>query len=183
MKWWESMNKGILRKGLRLLTYLCLLILCTFLVIEFVGQRTEVEGMSMYPTLEDKENLILDKLTYRFRDPERYDIVVFPPPYKVNTYYIKRVIGLPGETVQIVDGEVYIDGEKLVLDFGYEKIEDPGLAETAFVLGEDEYFVMGDNRNASLDSREPEVGNIRRNDIIGRAFLRIWPLDRFGWLE
>lgn len=177
------MNKGIIWKGLKLLTYVCLLILCAFLVIEFVGQRTEVEGMSMFPTLEDRENLILDKITYRFRDPERYDIVVFPPPYKENTYYIKRVIGLPGETVQILDGEVYINGEKLALDFGYEKIENPGLAAEAFVLEKDEYFVMGDNRNASLDSREPEVGNIRRSDIIGRAFLRIWPLERFGWIE
>ena len=183
MKWWESMNKGIFHKIFGALTYLCLLVLCTFLIVEFVGQCTEVEGMSMYPTLEDQENLILDKITYRFRNPERYDIVVFPPPYKENTYYIKRIIGLPGETVQIIDGEVYIDGEKLDVDYGYEKMESAGIAEEALLLGEDEYFVLGDNRNHSLDSRAAEVGTVKRENIIGRAFLRIWPLYRLGWIE
>ena len=165
------------------LFYVCFIILLTFMVVEFVGQRTQVEGMSMYPTLSDKENLILDKITYRFRDPERFDIVVFPPQYKENTYYIKRIIGLPGEVVQISNGKVYINGMELVEDYGYEPIEDPGLASTPFRLGEDEYFVLGDNRNHSLDSRDAHVGNIKQSDIIGRAFLKIWPFDQFGLLE
>lgn len=87
--------------------------------------------MSMSPTLKDKENLILDKISYRFRDPKRYEIVVFPPKYKENTYYIKRVIGLPGETVEIWKGEVYIDGQRLPGDDSYGKIEDPGLGGRA----------------------------------------------------
>ena len=93
--------------------------------------------MSMSPTLKDKENLILDKISYHFRDPERYEIVVFPPKYKENTYYIKRVIGLPGETVQIRDGDVYIDGMRLEEDGAYGKINDPGLAAEPFLLGEE----------------------------------------------
>lgn len=139
--------------------------------------------MSMSPTLKDKENLILDKISYRFRDPERYEIVVFPPKYKENTYYIKRVIGLPGETVQIRDGDVYIDGMRLEEDGAYGKIKDPGLAAEPFLLGEEEYFVLGDNRNDSIDSREPEVGAVRREDILGRAFFRLWPLSEFGFLS
>jgi signal peptidase I len=177
------MKKNVFGRVLSALCFVCLVILLTFFIVEYVGQYTEVEGMSMYPTLKNKENLILDKVTYRFQDPKRYDIIVFPPQYKENTYYIKRIIGLPGEEVMIRNGEVYIDGKKLKDDCGYEKILEPGLAEEPFVLGETEYFVLGDNRNNSLDSREPEVGNIQRKDIIGRAFFRIWPFSAFGWIQ
>ena len=177
------MNKRRLRRLFWALVCICLTFFLTWSVTEFVGQRTEVEGMSMSPTLKDKENLILDKISYRFRDPERYEIVVFPPKYKENTYYIKRVIGLPGETVQIRNGEVYIDGMRLEGDEAYGKIKEPGLAAEPFLLGEEEYFVLGDNRNDSIDSREPEVGAVRREDILGRAFFRLWPLSEFGFLS
>lgn len=177
------MNRRRLRRLFWALVCICLTFFLTWSVTEFVGQRTEVEGMSMSPTLKDKENLILDKISYRFRDPERYEIVVFPPKYKENTYYIKRVIGLPGETVQIRNGEVYIDGMRLEGDEAYGKIKDSGLAAEPFLLGEEEYFVLGDNRNDSIDSREPEVGAVRREDILGRAFFRLWPLSEFGFLS
>lgn len=173
------MNKRAVRRIFFALVYTCLVALACLAAVEFIGQRVEVEGMSMYPTLEDGEHLILDKLTYRLRPPKRYEIVVFPPKYRENTYYIKRIIGLPGEKVSIVEGEVWIDDEPLKEDFGFDKMQWAGLAETAFYLGEDEYFVLGDNRNDSLDSREPQVGSIKQEDIIGRAFLRIWPLSRF----
>ena len=134
------MNKHRVRRLFGALACICLVFFMTWFFTEFVGQRTEVEGMSMSPTLKDKENLILDKISYRFRDPKRYEIVVFPPKYKENTYYIKRVIGLPGETVEIWNGEVYIDGQRLPGDDSYGKIEDPGLAAEPFLLGEDERF-------------------------------------------
>ena len=177
------MNKHRVRRLFGALACICLVFFLTWFFTEFVGQRTEVEGMSMSPTLKDKENLILDKISYRFRDPKRYEIVVFPPKYKENTYYIKRVIGLPGETVEIWKGEVYIDGQRLPGDDSYGKIEDPGLAAEPFLLGEDEYFVLGDNRNDSIDSREPEVRAVRREDILGRAVFRVWPLTEFGFLS
>ena len=176
------MNKHRARRLCRALLCICLVFFLTWSFTEFVGQRTEVEGMSMSPTLKDKENLILDKISYHFRDPKRYEIVVFPSKYKENTYYIKRIIGLPGETVEIFNGEVYINGHRLEGDDLYGKIEDPGLAAEPFLLGEDEYFVLGDNRNDSIDSREPEVGAICREDILGRAVFRIWPLTEFGFL-
>lgn len=174
--------KETLSTGLYLLTVLGLV----YFVITFVGQRTEVSGESMETMLSDGDNLIVDKLTYRFRDPQRYDIIVFPFQYTENTFYIKRIIGLPGETVQI-DGEgvIYIDGQELGESYGREIIrpENIGIAAEPITLGEDEYFVMGDNRNNSTDSRTAIVGNIHRKDIIGRAFMRIWPLDKFGILK
>ena len=93
-------------------------------------------------------------------------------------YYIKRVIGLPGETVQIIDGYVYINGEKLDENYGAEVMNDAGRAAELITLGDDEYFVLGDNRNRSDDSRYENVENLKREKIVGRAWVRIWPLDR-----
>ncbi len=166
-----------------MLLYMGIVLGVTFLIITFVGQRTHVSGESMENTLDDGDQLIVDKLTYRFRDPERFDIIVFPFHYRENTYYIKRIIGLPGETVQIEDGTIYINGEVLEEAYGREVMQDPGIAAEPIALGEDEYFVLGDNRNQSSDSRDPSVGLIHRDEIIGRAWIRIWPLDSFGILK
>ena len=174
---------NLMRELLSMLIYVGIVLAVTFLIITFVGQRTHVSGESMENTLEDGDQLIVDKLTYRFHDPERFDIIVFPFRYKENTYYIKRIIGLPGETVQIVDGDIYINGEVLEESYGREMIRDPGLAAEPIALGDDEYFVLGDNRNYSSDSRDPSVALIHRKEIIGRAWLRIWPLDSFGILK
>lgn len=125
----------------------------------------------------------MDKLTYRFSDPKRYDIIVFPYQYEDDTYFIKRIIGLPGETVQIVDGTIYIDGEVLQESYGREVMRSSGLAADPITLGDDEYFVLGDNRNDSTDSRDPSVGKIKRDQIIGRAWVRIWPLSKIGILR
>ena len=163
--------------------YLLAVVAVTFLFVQFVGQRTHVNGDSMNVTLEDGDNLIVDKLSYRFKDPERFDIIVFPYQYQEKTYYIKRIIGMPGESVQIIDGMVYIDGEMLDESYGKEVMEYAGVASETIELGEDEYFVLGDNRNNSSDSRDPSVGNIHEDQIIGKAFLRIWPLNKFGILK
>lgn len=176
----KKVLKEILSTSIYLLIVLCL----TYLVIHFVGQRTQVVGSSMESTLSDKDNLIVDKITYRFREPKRFDIVVFPFQYAEDTYYIKRIIGLPGETVYIDEqGTIYINDEVLEENYGREVIRDAGRAYEPITLGEDEYFVMGDNRNNSSDSRDPVVGNISRSDIIGRAWVRIWPLNKLGVLK
>ena len=174
---------NVMRELLGMLVYVGIVLAITFLIITFVGQRTHVSGESMENTLDNSDQLIVDKLTYRFHDPERFDIIVFPFRYKDNTYYIKRIIGLPGETVQIVDGDIYINGEVLEESYGREVIQDPGLAAEPITLGDDEYFVLGDNRNYSSDSRDPSVALIHRNEIIGRAWLRIWPFRSFGILK
>ncbi|MCD8363954.1 MAG: signal peptidase I [Lachnospiraceae bacterium] len=179
----EKEKRSIFREFLSFVLYVAAVVLATFLIIHFVGQRTYVSGSSMENTLSDGDNLIVDKLTYRFSDPQRFDIIVFPYRYEENTYFIKRIIGLPGETVQIVDGTIYIDGEELIESYGREVIRNSGLASDPITLGEDEYFVLGDNRNDSTDSRDPSVGLISREEIIGRAFIRIWPLSKFGILR
>ena len=179
------MNR-IMRELLNTAIYLLCVLGAVWLVITFVGQRTEVEGASMENTLHNGDNLIVDKLSYRFHDPERFDIIVFPFQFQDNTYYIKRIIGLPGETVQTMDdGSIYINGEKLEENYGMEVIkpETIGRAAEPIELGDDEYFVMGDNRNNSSDSRTDMVGNIKRENIIGKAWLRIWPVSDFGVLQ
>lgn len=167
------------------------IVICSVLFIHnFIGQQIEVSGSSMESTLHDKDHLILEKLTYQFDEPERYDIVVFQP--YVNTtdsntfedvYYIKRVIGLPGESVQIVDSDIYIDGTLLEENYGKNEIVDSGIASDEIVLTEDEYFLLGDNRNNSKDSRDDSIGAVKRSAIIGRAWIKVWPFKDFEVLE
>lgn len=176
--------KNIIRETFSTILYILVVLLGTWLLITFVGQRTSVSGSSMEPTLHHNDQLILDKISYRFSEPKRFDIIVFPFKYAEKTYYVKRIIGLPGETV-FIDGEgnIYINGEILEEDYGKETINFAGLAGEPITLDEDEYFVLGDNRNNSSDSRDPSVGNIRRSEIIGKAWIRIWPLNGFGVLK
>ena len=164
--------------------YILIVVGLTYLILTYVGQRTRVSGHSMETTLSDGDNLIVDKLSYRFGDPKRYDIIVFPYKYKENTYYIKRIIGLPGETVQVTDGYAYIDGELLESDvYGAEIMDNSGIAGEPLTLDEDEYFVLGDNRNNSSDSRDPSVGILTREDLLGRAWIRIYPFDKMGVIK
>ena len=178
----QSHTERKIRELLGWVAYILIVVCATYLIVTYVGQRTRVSGDSMRPTLSNEDNLIVDKISYRFRNPKRFEIVVFPYRHAENTYYIKRIIGLPGETVQIRDGYVYIDGKKLEESYGLELIEEGryGLAANPILLGEDEYFVLGDNRNNSADSREVSVGVIHKDEFIGRAWLRIWPLKDFG---
>ena len=176
--------KNVVKEIFSTILYILVVLLGTYLLITFVGQRTSVSGSSMEPTLSNNDQLILDKISYRFSEPQRFDIIVFPFQYAEKTYYVKRIIGLPGETVQIdLQGNIYINGQILNEDYGKETINFAGLAVEPITLGDDEYFVMGDNRNNSSDSRDPSVGNIRRSNIIGKAWVRIWPLNKFGVLK
>ena len=173
--------KAIAREILSNSLFLLVVLVLTLLIVKYVGQRTVVVGDSMETTLQNGDNLIVDKIGYRFHDPERFDVIVFPFEYKDETYYIKRIIGLPGETVRIDDdGIIYINGEILEENFGAETMIDPGLAYGGITLGENQYFVLGDNRNHSSDSRVPSVGLIEKDDIIGRAWIRLFPLNKFG---
>ena len=177
----KNVEKNIMKELLGWILYLLLVVGLTWLILTYVGQRTRVSGHSMETTLSNGDNLIVDKLSYRFRDPKRFDIIVFPFKYEENTYYIKRIIGLPGETVQVVDGCAYIDGELLESDiYGAELMEDSGIAGELLTLKEDEYFVLGDNRNHSSDSRDPSVGILTREDLLGKAWVRIYPFDKMG---
>ncbi len=180
----KSNEKSIMRELFGWVLYILIVVGLTYLILTYVGQRTRVSGHSMETTLSDGDNLIVDKLSYRFGDPKRYDIIVFPYKYKENTYYIKRIIGLPGETVQVTDGYTYIDGELLESDvYGAEIMDNSGIAGEPLTLDEDEYFVLGDNRNNSSDSRDPSVGILTRDDLLGRAWIRIYPFDKMGVIK
>ncbi len=187
----EKKEERITKKDvLSFILYILVIFCLTLLMITFVGQRTRVDGSSMENTLSDGDNLIVDKISYRFKDIERFDIVIFPyygpgaqNSFFSKTYFIKRVIGLPGETVYIdSDGNIYINGALLEENYGREKIINPGMASSPIKLGVDEYFVLGDNRNNSTDSRVITVGPIQGENIVGRAWLRFYPFNKFGTL-
>jgi signal peptidase I len=167
-----------------LIFYAVLIFVCIYILPNFVIQRTIVDGSSMANTLLDGEHLYVEKLSYRFDALDRFDIIVFYPYGRENEeYYVKRIIGLPGETVQIIGSDVYINGEVLEEHYGKDPIEDPGRAIEPITLGDDEFFVMGDNRSISKDSRTEEVGNVKKENIGGRAVFRIKPLSRFGTID
>ena len=183
--------KDVLKELFSLAIHLLIALGITVLFITFIAQKTVVHQTSMHPTLENGDHLIVDKITYRFTDPKRFDIVIFPYKYaeKKNTYYIKRVIGLPGETVRIgEDGSIYINDKLLEENYGAEVINyndtlwNRGKGE-GITLGDDEYFVMGDNRNNSVDSRFDIIGNVTRKEIIGRAVFRLFPFKNFGPID
>ena len=173
-----------------LLIYAILIVVCIWVVPEYVIQRTVVSGDSMVDTLQNGDSLLVDKVSYRFSDPERYDIIVFYPKGRdVEEYYVKRIYGLPGETIQIKNNEIYVNGEKIPDEYGYDEMLSYGMAEEPVTLGPDEYFVLGDHRSISLDSRFPYKdeqdgpGPVKRENIAGKAVLRIWPINSFGRLD
>lgn len=183
----EYRNRSLKRRKNRILyeildwfLYIVIVVVVTTFMVNYVAQRTQVSGSSMEPMLQDGDNLIVDKISYRFKDPERFDIIVFPYRYEENTYYIKRIVGLPGETIQIVGYDILINGEVLEENYGSEPMNYSGIAIEKIVLDEDEYFVLGDNRNNSSDSRDPSVGVLTREDLLGRAWIRVWPLSSMG---
>lgn len=167
-----------------LIFYGILIFVCIYIIPNFVLQKTIVDGSSMEETLSDGDQLYVEKISYHFNKLKRFDIIVFYPFGRDNEeYYVKRIIGLPGETVQIKEGMIYIDGELVSEDYGMEPIAYAGRAAEPILLGDDEYFVMGDNRNISKDSRYDSVGNVSKKNIGGRAFLRVSPLSKFGTLD
>ena len=166
------------------LIYVIIILLCVFIIPRYVVQRTIVSGTSMENTLHNNDNLIVDKISLIFNDPSRFDVVVFYPYGDMSDeYYVKRVIGLPGETIQIIDDTIYINGSELAENYGKEPIVYSGTASEPLTLGPDEYFVMGDNRTASFDSRYREIGPITRDKISGKVLIRIYPFDDFGMID
>jgi len=149
--------------------------IAVFLTV-YMGEKMTVTGYSMAPVLSNNEEILIDKLTYHFIMPKRYDIVIFRTGEN-GKYLLKRVIALPGETICIKNGRVMINGEYLQEEIETDNILNPGLAAEEITLGEDEYFLLGDNRNNSEDSRFATIGNVKRSDIIGKAWMLVTTLD------
>jgi len=142
----------------------------------FLIQPFFVKGASMEPNYLDGDYLIIDEISYRFESPQRGEVIIFRYPLDPSQFFIKRVIGLPGESIKVQEGRVYINESVLDESKYLQGVETAGNVEVK--LSDDEYFVLGDNRNASSDSRK--WGEVDKKLIIGRAWLRAWPFDRLG---
>ena len=169
---------------LKLIVDVIMIICVTYLIVVSFFNHTTVSGHSMNNTLQNNDTVLINSLSYTFHGPERYDLIVFESKIKDNsTLYVKRIIGLPGETIQIKNGKVYIDDKPLENDISKDEIFNAGLASTPIKLAYDEYFVLGDNRNNSDDSRYSNIGNVTRDSIIGKPWLRIKPVSSFGTIK
>ena len=151
-----------------------IVVFLAFVIVFSVGMKTSIVGDSMEPGLYNGQEILINRVIYRLSSPKRGDVVVFLPNGNQNShYYVKRVVGLPGETIQIQGGSVYVDGVPLVEDEAFDKIIDAGIAENELKLAVDEYFVLGDNRNSSEDSRSGNIGAVRKDTIAGKAWFRL----------
>lgn len=158
--------------------------LLAFMLAWYFGQRVSTVGDSMKPVLENGDVVLVNRIVYNAVKPKRGDIIVFKPKGNDSShYYIKRVIGLPGETVEILEDKIYIDGEKLEESYEVTAIDDVGVVSGKMELSEDEYFVLGDDRGNSEDSRNADVGNVRRAYIYGKAWFVISPRSSFGFIK
>ena len=146
----------------------------------FIAQPFIVSGSSMFPTFKDGQYLVVDEISYRLGDPQRDDVVVFRYPLNPSTFFIKRVIGLPGETVDIKGSDVFITNKEHPEGFKLDQpfVENKSNNESEYVLKNDEYFVLGDNRTASADSRY--WGPVPRKLLVGRVLLRLLPVNKIG---
>ena len=167
-------QKSMAREILEMVFYLVIALLAALFIVNFVGQRTQVDGHSMDPTLADGQNLILDKVSYRFRDPERYDIIIFKYPDDESQLFIKRLIGLPGDTVEIRNGKVFINGVEDEKANSHVP-ETPTGNYGPYVVPEGSYFMLGDNREHSKDSRFWQNTFVTYDEIVGKAIVRYYP--------
>ncbi len=173
----KRISKDMVREFFAVLFYCFAAVLLAVVIVFLVGMKVSVIGVSMEPALYNGQEVLINRFVYKLFSPERGDIVAFLPNGNKNShYYLKRVVGLPGEKVQIIGGYVYVNGILLDEDESFDKIADAGLAENEIVLGLDEYFVLGDNRNSSEDSRSGNIGPVNKKLIEGKA----WFHYRFG---
>ena len=164
--------------------YLFILVFVLFLAPRYLVEKILVDGNSMECSLYDGEQVLIEKISRNFNGPERFDVVVFTKNHGTYTKtYIKRIIGLPGESVQIIGDCIFINGNELKEDFGKDPIDSAGIAAEPVKLGKGEYFVLGDNRKVSMDSRNSAVGAVNIEELDGVVFLRVAPFSSFGKVE
>ncbi len=181
----KKLNPKIIKDILEMLVGSAVAVFLAFVLIFSAGMRTSVVGDSMEPVLSNGQEILMNRIIYRISMPKRGDVIVFLPNGNQNShFYVKRVVGLPGETIQIRDGSVYIDGVLLAEDESLDKIADPGIAQNELQLASDEFFVLGDNRNSSEDSRSGNIGAVKKDTIIGKAWFHLAVEDQpMGMIE
>ncbi len=173
-----------LRKILVWAAQIAAVVAISYFVVFSFGFRTMMIGNAMQGTLEAQDQVLVNRFVLMVSSPKRMDVVVFLPKSNARSnYYIRRVVGVPGDTVRITDGYLYVNDEVTDLPGSGEEITVPGLAADEITLGEDEYFVMGDNPNASEDSRHFAIGTVSREDMVGVAYMVISPIDHLGTID
>lgn len=180
----KDVNFPLLKEIFSWIIEIAIVLMMAFVLVYFIGMRTSVVGQSMSETLENGDQILVNRFMYKVIGPKANDVIVFlPNGNEKSHYYVKRVIGVPGDTVQIKNGRIYVNGTEFTEKVDVASIEDAGLAADAVTLGDDEYFVLGDNRNNSEDSRYANIGNIKREYIIGKVWFVISTGDRFGFIK
>lgn len=170
----KKLDPRLFKDAVELLVGGAVAVFLAFVLVFSVGMRTSVIGDSMEPALHNGQEILMNRIIYRISTPKRGDVVVFLPNGNQNThFYVKRVVGLPGETVQIREGSIYIDGALLEENDLFDKIADPGIAQNELHLESDEFFVLGDNRNSSEDSRSGNIGAVKKDTITGKAWFHL----------
>lgn len=179
----KKVNMAVVKEIFVWTAEILITLMIAFTFVYFIGLRTSVVGQSMAPILNGGDEILVNRFIYKITDPKQNDIIVFlPNGNEKSHYYVKRVVAVPGDTVQIKNGAVYVNGELFSEEVDAAAIEDAGLAAEEMTLGADEYFVLGDNRNNSEDSRFANIGNIKKEYIIGKAWFRVAPFSEFGFI-
>ena len=169
----KKINKSTIHEILSTLFYCGVAVFLAFVLVFSVGMKISMVGVSMEPALYNGQEVLINRFVYKITSPKRGDVIAFLPNGNQNShYYLKRIVGLPGESIQIIDGYVYINGERLPED-EYDKMADYGIAGNEIQLGSDEYFVLGDNRNMSEDSRSGNIGAVKKDTIAGKVWFHL----------
>ncbi len=180
----KKFNVPLFKEILSWIIEIAVVVAIAYVIVSFWGFRTSVVGPAMESTLSNDNQILVNRFHYILSDPKAGDIIVFRPNGNEKShYYVRRVIGVPGDTVLIQNGAVYINGELYNENVDVASIEDAGLAADKIELKEDEYFVLGDNRNNSEDSRYANIGNIKKEYIVGKAWFRLGSIGDIGFID
>lgn len=180
----KKFNFPLFKEILSWILEIIIIVIIAYVLVSSFGYRTSVVGQAMEPTLKAGEQICIDKFLYVVGKPKAGDVIIFlPNGNEKSHYYVRRVIAVPGDKVQIKDGAVYVNGAIYDEVIDVSSIDDPGIAAEELVLGADEYFALGDNRNNSDDSRYANVGMIKKDYIIGKAWLRFASIHDFGFIK
>ena len=167
----KKISAGTVREIFVYIFGICVAVFLAFILVYSVGMSVSVIGVSMEPEFTNGQKVLVNRYAYLLTSPKQNDVVAFLPNGNKNSHcYIKRVVAVPGDTVEIKDGRLYVNGVKVVDD--YDKMAEAGIAQNPLTLGSDEYFVLGDNRNASEDSRSANSGPVKGKDIIGKVWFK-----------
>lgn len=180
----KKINFQLIREIFEWIFEIVLVIMMAYLLVTFFASRTHVVGSSMEPTLYADDNIWVNQFCYIISNPKQGDVVTFlPNGNEKSHYYVRRIVAVPGDTVQIKGGKLYVNGEVYETDLETEEIADAGVAEEEITLKEQEYFLLGDNRNNSEDSRYANIGNVKKEDIVGKVWFRFSSLRSFGFVK